>query len=248
MSILLKCYNRQAQRDVGKSGIDFNKVYCPRPEELRCDLISAPCSYPYYYASLQPLRNDNNRFKQYKKEIYNEIHKLYLEGKNNGVWGRHNPHIKKIEDWIADVAKKEIRKLERYPSENSPSRHIKLFLDNIEFQIGADTLLYHSDTYTLILVEFKGYFRDTNSIRSAILNGLILKHARLKDAPKKVKRKLYYYLGNGWESTDSLIRNKLPVIAPLVQFALKKCYVRGFYTLRYLKEFVNDLNDALADL
>ena len=175
-----KCDNKEVQRELGDE--IYQSIECPRPEGLRCKMNKSPCAYPFYYKSLTfEESGEDEKIKKAKKILLEEIKKLYEKGENNGIYGRHNPHIKQIEKWIADLIVKKVNILKLYAnSEEEGRRRIKIALGDRKLEIGADCILYCEQKEVLILVEFKGYFQDSNSIRSAILNAMLFKEGKIR--------------------------------------------------------------------
>jgi len=99
------------------------------------------------------------------------------------------------------------------------------------------------------LVEFKGYFQDSNSIRSAILNAMLFKEGKTQEEKfANYRKKLYYYVGNDWRDGKDIIKDTAKrVVGPLMEFAMMRGYVDGFYGIGVIGRLINKIMDDLKN-
>ena len=242
----IKCYNEQVKNILGDKICQY--IDCPRPKALRCQQNKSPCAYPFYYKSLKfQDKNEGENIQRAKEKLLEKIRDLYNRGTEKGIYGRHNPHIAIIETWIADLIINNVKDVKLYQKpDGSANRSIQIALGDTTLEIGADCILYCEDSRTLILIEFKGYFLDSNSIRSAILNAMFLKEGKIQETKfANYSKKLFYYVGNDWRDGEDIKKNTAKkVVAPLMEFAMMKGYVDGFYGIGVIGRLIAHLNTS----
>ncbi|MFH0886759.1 MAG: hypothetical protein V1843_01195 [bacterium] len=106
-------------------------------------------------------------------------------------------------------------------------------------KVGADVHLKNRSGDTSVFVAFKGYFLDSNSVCSAILDALLLNQSLASS-----QTVLFYYLGNHWMDLDELLNSQMrsPVVIPQMLWARNKGYVDDFVGLGKIQKVINDIN------
>lgn len=127
------------------------------------------------------------------------------------------------------------------------TRQITVSLGDNNLKVGVDCLFSHNESQKLIMVEFKSSFGDSNSVRSAILNAMLVKECGKPIHPFKNYEVHFYYVGNYWGDIEYYKKQykKSNVTKPLMQWALKKRYIDGFYGLKKIQDLTNNIKNKL---
>ncbi len=163
------------------------------------------------------------------ENVRNEIGKKYENGKKTT---RGNEHVSLILNIVNEIIKNSIKGI------SEEAKEIPITLNKEKYKPQIDLHFKYNNIH--IFLECKYWLYDTNQMRSAILNSILL-----KKYGKEYENFLFYIIGGG----DSLFNknSKLErggnVLKPLILFALDKGYIKGIYGIRKLKELMNEIKN-----
>ncbi len=207
-------------------------IECLKPKCTPSNASTA-CAYPWYRKSLEILEEDSNEVKKWKEEVLNKIQEYWLNMKS----GRANAHVHYMETMIGMLVSARCGLIQQ------ARRNVEIKLNNEKATIGADCYLKTKEGGTAVFIEFKGNFLDTNSIRSAILNGLLLKEGLKNDM-----KVLFYYVGTYWDDIDKIAEQdeKGKVKVPLMKWAKAKGHVDDFIGIGKIQKLIDQINSKTS--
>ncbi len=216
------------------------QIPCPRlnwGKRKECSVGKNQCAFPNYYLSLQPDDDDSKNIIQKKSKLLDDIKEIY-----KNLSGRRNPHTNKVENWISEVIDEEIKNLKK-----ADTRSITINLGDTKLKVGVDCLFYTEKSQKLVMIEFKGAFADSNSVRSAILNAVLVAECSEISQPFAGYTVHYYYVGNFWGDIDILMQQykNSNVVKPLMQWAKEKGYFADVYGLKSIQGLIKDIESKL---
>lgn len=121
-----------------------------------------------------------------------------------------------------------------------------------EYKFIPDCLFEHKGTKTLIAIESKASWTDTNSLRSALFNSIAYKESQVYLCGEcgPYEKKLYYYVGNLLVSIkdylsicDNSSTKKSKTTQPLLKFALDNKYFTGIFGYGMIDDLKIDIEE-----
>lgn len=185
-------------------------------------------------ADLEKLKHDFPKMKEKIDKAKDEIKKLVDE---NGNMTRANKHVKIIENLIKEILEDKLRVT------ITLEKKIKIKIEDILYKplIDLHFLINNKGKAIHIFLEYKRWLKDSNQIRSAILNSLLIKEYGKKSG---YENSYSYLIGGGVDSADEIKEKKTDVISQLILWAEKKEYLKA-YSARELNKLIDDIKNKL---
>lgn len=152
-------------------------------------------------------------------------------GKDGKKEDRGNKHVKLLQDIVENILLKNI-------DMKKDGKKIPITIENNLYKPQIDLHFIYKNKIHIFL-EYKRWMKDTNSIRSAILNSLLIKEYGKVSGYENCR---FYLIGGGKFSYDEL-SDKEDVLKPLLCFAKEKEYIKA-YSIRKLKKLIEDIKNT----
>lgn len=170
------------------------------------------------------------------KIVREKIEKMWKNGKKTT---RGNEHVSLILNMVNEIIKNSIKGI----SEEKQQLQLEIPINKEKEKYNPQIDLHFNYNNIHIFLECKYWLYDTNQMRSAILNSILLKEYGNKG------NSLFYIIGGGNSlfNKNLKLERKGKVLKPLISFALDKNYIKGIYGIQKLKELINEIKNQPKD-
>lgn len=163
-----------------------------------------------------------------------KIEEMYENGKKKT---RGNEHVKLILDIVKEIIMKSIEGISEDKEPLSLEIPIGIWDEKVKYKPQIDLHFNYNNIH--IFLECKYWLYDTNQMRSAVLNSILLKEYENKG------NSFFYIIGGGNSfNKDLKLERKGNVLKPLISFALNRNYIKGIYGIQKIKELINEIRKS----